>query len=174
MFPPPCSTWGVGTASKQAPDYPLSPWEVSVWPQIPQQTISQIGFLRYSSAMERQPLPAEASANYNQGSRLASDFASIQRWATALLDPTDPFHVMLRGHSGPGPNLDGSPEVQSAGLRTSLPIFQMGKLRPQAKMHFPPEPSSIHWGISTKKPGLVSLGFPRHVDISQRSPDRQH
>ena len=34
------STWGVGTASKQAPDCPLPPWEVPVGPQIPQPNVS--------------------------------------------------------------------------------------------------------------------------------------
>lgn len=88
------------------------------------------GFLRCSLAAERRPLSSEVSTNDNQGTRTAKDSASTHRRVTALMDPTDPSPTVPKGHSGPHPNLVGSPAVQSKVLRTYPPIFQMEKLRP--------------------------------------------
>lgn len=72
----------------------------------------------------------------------------LRRPVTLLVttDPMDPSFTWCPGrHSGTHPNLAGSPEVPGLGRGISLPIFQMGKSRPQAKMHFSPEPPRNHW-----------------------------
>lgn len=100
----------------------------------------------HGPAMEGQPLFTEASANYNQGTEKVSDSASTHRWGDCPTDPMDPSSTWCPGgHSGTHPNHAGSPEVPSLGRGISLPIFQMGKSRPQAKMRFSPEPPRNHW-----------------------------
>lgn len=90
---------------------------------------------------------------------MAGDSAGSYRWVTALLDSTDPFHTVPRGHSKPHPNLTGSPTVQTTVLRI-YPIFHMEKLRPQAKIcFFPPGHPEFTSEYSQRSLVLFTWGF---------------